>query len=520
MVKKYSTYQPWESFKIFDEDYNYEKSPTIFVDQIIKKVEEGIESTWTIERKEESRTALDRGKKILETKDEMDRYLSLYGVMHEAKLNGAFSTIADLTTINGNNIELIDYGCGQGIGSIVFCDYLTNHTNSEVIKISNIKLIEPSKIALDQAKYYFSHYFPGPNLLLIHKELEHLDDNDLSTNEQSIKFHIFSNILDIDKFSLLKLYKIINKNQRGTNYFICVSPDYQSTNHRLNEFLSYFKNSTDCHVISERKEKIDNTKNSGAPWTVYEKVFKVEVEMKKLPFDFPKLDGYSFRWDDILNGYFINVPNGELFYSEHYFNEKISDRSIEYFLENYTNDWTKVSTWRDFEKEELLNIEFKNINWRHDKLNMYGKTVYLPRYSAWYGDSDKPYTYSGLTLQPNPWNKGLLYIKNKIQEIAAVEFNSVLMNWYRDGEDYLGWHTDAEKELGKNPVIGSVNFGETRRFLLRRNDDNAQKIELPLKHGTLLIMSGELQHFWQHSVPKQKKVKHTRFNLTFRVINP
>lgn len=246
----------------------------------------------------------------------------------------------------------------------------------------------------------------------------------------------------------------------------------------------------------------------------------VEENVNKLPFEFPQLDGFSSRWDDNLNGYIIDVPNGKLFYSEHYFDKKISDRSVEYFLENDTNDWKQVNTWRDYEKEKLLDIKFKNINWRHDKLNMYGKIIYLPRYSAWYGDSDKPYTYSGLTLQPNSWNKGLLYIKKEIEKVASVQFNSVLMNWYRDGEDYLTWHTDAEKELGKNPVIGSVNFGETRRFLLRRNDDKTLKIELPLKHGTLLIMSGELQHFWQHSVPKQKKIKNNRFNLTFRVINP
>ena len=248
-------------------------------------------------------------------------------------------------------------------------------------------------------------------------------------------------------------------------------------------------------------------------------LFNSELENKnKLPFDLPNKEGYSYEWNDTLNGFVILIPNGELFYSEHFFDKKISDRSIEYFLENETNDW-KSADWRSLDKEELSKIKFKNINWHHDKLNMYGKQVFLPRYSAWYGNSNKPYTYSGLTLQPNTWNKGLLFIKEQIEKIAKVEFNSVLMNWYRDGEDYINWHTDAEKELGKNPVIGSVNFGETRRFLIRRNDDNSVKLEFPLKHGTLLIMSGELQHFWQHSVPKEKKVKKSRFNLTFRVIN-
>lgn len=247
-------------------------------------------------------------------------------------------------------------------------------------------------------------------------------------------------------------------------------------------------------------------------------LFSDNSNEKKLPFDFPIKEGYKVVWNETLNGFIINIPNGELFYSEHFFDKKVSDRSVEYFLENNTNDW-KTADWRSFDKEELSKVQFKNIVWHHDKINMYGKQVFLPRYSAWYGDSDKPYTYSGLTLQPKPWNKGLLFIKEQIDKVANIQFNSVLMNWYRDGEDYISWHTDAEKELGINPVIGSVNFGATRRFQLRRIDNANEKIEVPLKHGTFLLMRGQTQHFWQHAVPKEKKIKEARFNLTFRVIN-
>ena len=168
--------------------------------------------------------------------------------------------------------------------------------------------------------------------------------------------------------------------------------------------------------------------------------------------------------------------------------------------------------------EQLAAIRFTNIAWKQDNINMYGKTVPLPRLTAWYGDSGKSYTYSGIKSEPNEWNKGLLYLKHQIERVAGVEFNSVLLNWYRDGEDYLSWHADDEKELGLNPVIASVNFGETRDFFLRRNVDKSQRISIPLKHGTLLIMSGALQHHWQHSVPKRKRVDGSRFNLTFRKI--
>ncbi len=234
------------------------------------------------------------------------------------------------------------------------------------------------------------------------------------------------------------------------------------------------------------------------------------------PFILPCEDGYSINWNDNLNGYDIKIPNGELFYAEDFFDKKTSDRSVEYFLENNYND-AKTINWRDFDKEKLESIKFKNILWQHDKINMYGKEIYVPRYSAWYADENKSYTYSGTTFKPKKWNKGLLYIKERIENTLNLSFNSVLMNWYRDGEDWMGWHADDEKELGTNPIIASVNFGEERDFLIKSNETN-EKITIPLKHGTLLIMSGKLQHHWKHSVPKRKKRKNARFNLTFRTI--
>lgn len=242
-----------------------------------------------------------------------------------------------------------------------------------------------------------------------------------------------------------------------------------------------------------------------------------ESQEKRLPFQLPNKEGYFYEWNESDNGFDISVPNGQLFYSERFFDEKISNRSMEYFLENDSNDWQSAD-WRESDGELLSTIKFRNIRWQHDKLLMYGKEVFLPRYSAWYGDDDKPYTYSGLTLQPNKWNKGLSYIKEKLSNVSQVEFNSVLMNWYRDGDDYIGWHSDSEKELGRNPVIASVNFGESRDFLVRRNDDKSEKLVIPLGHGTLLVMKGELQHYWEHSIPKRKNIKKCRINLTFRVI--
>jgi alkylated DNA repair dioxygenase AlkB len=237
----------------------------------------------------------------------------------------------------------------------------------------------------------------------------------------------------------------------------------------------------------------------------------------KLPFDLPREEGYRAEWSDDFRGFRIVVPNGELIYAENFFSKKISDRCVEYFQENESVDW-RTAQWKKFSEDELSDIKFTNIQWRQEKLKLYGKLIPFPRLTSWFGDSGKSYSYSGVTSRPNPWNKGLLYLKEEIEKCAGVEFNSVLLNWYRDGEDSLSWHADDEKELGINPIIASANFGETRDFIIRRNEHMETKITLPLRHGTLLIMRGELQHFWQHSVPKRKNIRGSRFNLTFRRI--
>lgn len=236
------------------------------------------------------------------------------------------------------------------------------------------------------------------------------------------------------------------------------------------------------------------------------------------PFELPNEDGYSAHWNEELKAFHIKIPKGEILYAKNFFSKKINDRTVEYFLENDTFD-TKATNWREITSEDLFKAEFKNIKWKQDSISLYGKNIPLPRLTSWYGDKGQSYTYSGINSQPNEWNDGLLYIKKQIEKVAEVVFNSVLLNWYRDGDDYLNWHADDEKELGKNPIIASMNFGETRDFIIRKNDDNSKKITIPLEHGTLLIMRGEMQHFWQHSVPKRKKVRGSRFNLTFRIIN-
>ena len=180
----------------------------------------------------------------------------------------------------------------------------------------------------------------------------------------------------------------------------------------------------------------------------------------------------------------------------------------------YHNFFSQSESDRFF--ADLLN----NTSWRQNKIKIFGKEVNLPRLTAWYGEEGKSYTYSGITMNPDPWTQNLLSIKKRIEEKININFNSVLANLYRNGQDYVSWHSDDEKELGKNPTIASVSFGATRRFLLRhKSNKDLETVDLSLGHGSLLIMKGSTQHFWKHQVPKTAKVKTERINLTFRVID-
>ncbi len=176
------------------------------------------------------------------------------------------------------------------------------------------------------------------------------------------------------------------------------------------------------------------------------------------------------------------------------------------------------------ESTQILTDLLNQIEWKQEPIKIFGKSVLQPRLTAYYGT--KAYTYSGLKMEPLPWNKPLLQIKDKIEPLVDIAFNGVLLNLYRDGQDYIGWHSDDEKDLAKGDekdlakgaVIGSLSLGETRRFIFRRRDDHQNKIELSLSDGDFLIMGGETQKFWQHHVPKSAKSTHPRINLTFRVI--
>jgi len=170
--------------------------------------------------------------------------------------------------------------------------------------------------------------------------------------------------------------------------------------------------------------------------------------------------------------------------------------------------------------DRFLKTLIQKIDWRQNTIRLYGKKSLVPRLEAWYGDRGKSYSYSGIKMYPTPWIEEILEIKRAIEKHTQNTFNSVLINYYRNGKDRVAWHSDDEKELGQNPVIGSVSFGAERKFKLRHKNhkQNGLKTEIKLKHGSLLMMKGETQHHWMHEIPRTSRLIGPRINLTFRYI--
>ncbi|MDE1465961.1 alpha-ketoglutarate-dependent dioxygenase AlkB family protein [Spartinivicinus poritis] len=163
------------------------------------------------------------------------------------------------------------------------------------------------------------------------------------------------------------------------------------------------------------------------------------------------------------------------------------------------------------------------IQWQQTQIKLFGRECYQPRLTAWYGDDQAEYSYSGLKLKPLSWCPVLLEIKQVVEQVTSTSFNSVLLNYYRDGADSMGWHSDNEPELGSHPLIASVSFGAVRDFVIRHKHyktNGLKPVSMALASGSCLIMAGTTQQYWQHQVPKRsiKKIPDGRINLTFRSI--
>ena len=170
------------------------------------------------------------------------------------------------------------------------------------------------------------------------------------------------------------------------------------------------------------------------------------------------------------------------------------------------------------ETQEYLSRLLTTVEWRNDEIIMFGKRIQTKRKVAWYGDDTYSYTYSKMTKQALVWSDDLRALKRKAEEVSGSSYNSCLLNLYHDGDEGVSWHSDDEKELEKDGAIASFSFGAERKFQFKHKG-TGQLVEVLLESGSLLVMRGPCQTHWLHALPKTKKVRLPRVNLTFRTIS-
>ena len=187
-----------------------------------------------------------------------------------------------------------------------------------------------------------------------------------------------------------------------------------------------------------------------------------------------------------------NLPyDGTLYYIEDFYSDQQASRII-----------NELKTYQQYEQRVV---------------KLFGKEFSAPRLEAFYSKNNQNYKYSGLILKGNKFTPMIERICCEVESFSGEQFNSVLINVYRNGKDSNGWHSDNEKELGENPVIASLSFGAPRKIHFRHNKTHFKKT-IKMEHGSLMIMTGSIQHYWKHQVPKTTKVDGARINMTFRKI--
>lgn len=171
------------------------------------------------------------------------------------------------------------------------------------------------------------------------------------------------------------------------------------------------------------------------------------------------------------------------------------------------------------QSQHLFRLFLNTLQWQQSQIRIYGKWQTIPRMQAWYGDPEAAYHYSGVMMEPHIWTAELQQLREDCQSLCHRAFNSVLANLYRDGQDCMGFHSDDEKELGWEPVIASLTLGGCRNFDLMHKKQ-PYKLRLRLPPGSLLVMKGATQTYWQHGIARTKQPVGPRVNLTFRQIQP
>lgn len=265
-----------------------------------------------LNQSEEVQKQLNQGVTIITTPEQLCQYIFSYGKMHRAKLWQAFKTLTEgnyLPTAIDQTFEIIDYGAGQGLGTVCFIDFLKS-LNLDSFKIGKVKLIEPSSLALERGALHVRYSLKSAdqvsNVYAMQKRLDDLTEYDIITDNNSIKIHIFSNILDVPNINLEALSRVIAKSQNGLNFFICVSPNINDTRNKyIDDFQMFFETNKDFKEISFRTSELPNDWANGNPWKRYERVFKVNFENNNSKFEYApnsqpvKVYEYDLDEDDL-----------------------------------------------------------------------------------------------------------------------------------------------------------------------------------------------------------------------------
>ncbi|MBC7659389.1 MAG: alpha-ketoglutarate-dependent dioxygenase AlkB [Chitinophagaceae bacterium] len=189
--------------------------------------------------------------------------------------------------------------------------------------------------------------------------------------------------------------------------------------------------------------------------------------------------------------------------------------------------WAQGDSWMIYQEQfwdKFGVIHLDNVmTWHQDQIRMFGRKIPLPRLTAWYGDPDARYVYSGISNEPKAWISELSDLRDVLEARLGIRFNSVLANRYADGSQHQGYHADDEKELGERPLIASLSFGAERRFLVKKKTRGSEELSqtktLDLRNGSLLLMGGDFQKEYVHAIARTKKNCEMRINLTFRLIH-
>ena len=169
------------------------------------------------------------------------------------------------------------------------------------------------------------------------------------------------------------------------------------------------------------------------------------------------------------------------------------------------------------ESDRYYKIFLDTIAWKHDEAIMYGKRIITNRKIAWYVDDNVSYVNNKINREGLSFTNELLEIKKQIEALTKESYNSCLLNLYHNGSEGISWHSDGEDYFKKNGSIASITFGAERKFAFKHKETK-ETVALVLQHGSALVMKGETQKYWVHSLPPTKKIHRERINLTFRTL--